>query len=43
MIIKNLYEDLNIDGKMFERCNFACLELAGFMPLQRKLIENRFY
>ena len=21
---------------MFERCNFACVELAGFMPLQCK-------
>ncbi len=27
---------------MFERCNFACLELSGFMPLPCKLIENRF-
>ena len=26
---------------MFERCNFACVELVGFMPLPRKLIEKK--
>ena len=28
-----------LDGKMFERCNFACLELSGLMPVQRKRKE----
>ncbi len=34
---------MNIDGKMFERCNFACVELVGFMPLQRKEIRNELF
>ncbi len=28
---------------MFERCNFACVELVGFMPLQRKEIRNELF
>ena len=28
------------DAKMFERCNFACLELSGYMVIQRKM---KFY
>jgi hypothetical protein len=27
-----------VDGHVFERCNFACLELSGMMPIQRMLI-----
>ncbi|CAF1386708.1 unnamed protein product [Adineta steineri] len=29
-----------VNGTMFERCNFACIELAGFMPLQYEEIFN---
>ncbi|CAF0921070.1 unnamed protein product [Adineta ricciae] len=27
-----------INGQMFDRCNFACIELAGFMPLQYECV-----
>ncbi|UJR14081.1 hypothetical protein I4U23_001077 [Adineta vaga] len=29
-----------VNGKMFERCNFAAIELAGFMPLQHENVFN---